>query len=271
MKRIPYYRNIVTVIGIAVALVIFITRPGYSHNQQKDSTKGEKKYRITAKIIEDKDGKKQEFDTTINLNHPIDPREEKEMMKEFEHRFRDIGDQMKDLEEEMHASSLPDSGMMDSVRNYTQHFMKSWKGPGKFHLRHMDPDKFDYDFDFSLPEPPEPPMPPSMKEFDDKDLHKIFDYREINPSRRDRQTLNDVIGDIPMDNVKSYSIRETKDGKRITIELKKDPIIERHENVIILREPGNRGHRDGSPRHEIRKRIIIKSGDKEGKDNPNKL
>jgi hypothetical protein len=61
------------------------------------------------------------------------------------------------------------------------------------------------------------------------------------------QSLNDLLGDIPMDRVKHYSIKDTKNGKKIVIELENGPIVEKHNQVIIIREPGrpNRNARKG--------------------------
>jgi type III secretory pathway component EscR len=61
-----YFRDILTVVGLAIVLTIFLTRPVFSQDTTK--MKGDKKVRIVAKIVEDKNGKRQEFDTTINLD-----------------------------------------------------------------------------------------------------------------------------------------------------------------------------------------------------------
>jgi hypothetical protein len=180
---------------------------------------------------------------------------------------------MKEMEEEMQenreAFSVPDSGMTDSIRNYTQRIIKDWNGPRSPHFRQsMRPHAFDYNFNFDMPEVPEPPMPP-LNGDRDEDTPRQFNFRDLRPSQ-EGSTLNDVIGNIPMDQVESYSIRETKHGKRITIELKNDPIIRQQENVIILREPKHPDRRGTAPRPEIRKRIIIKSAP-DDKDNPGKL
>jgi len=75
-------------------------------------------------------------------------------------------------------------------------------------------------------------------------------------------SLNDLLGDIPMDRVKSYSIKDTKNGKKIVIELNNAPFIENHRNVIIIRSPRPEGrHGQGqAPRPHIQKRIIIHDG-----------
>jgi hypothetical protein len=83
--------------------------------------------------------------------------------------------------------------------------------------------------------------------------------------------LNDLLGDIPMDRVKSYSIRDTKDGKKIVIELKNEPFIEHHRNVIIMHSPRPEGRHGQGPRQQMKKRIIIREGNQEKDEQPDKL
>ncbi len=84
-----YFRNILTIVGLSIALTILITRPGFSQDTTK--VKGNKKVKIVAKIVEDKNGKRQEFDTTINLDRKFDRGEEYAIMKDFKMRMKDIG------------------------------------------------------------------------------------------------------------------------------------------------------------------------------------
>lgn len=77
------------------------------------------------------------------------------------------------------------------------------------------------------------------------------------------ESLNDVFGNIPMSAVKSYKIKETKDGKRITIDVSDDAMFDRDENILIW-------HGDAPPPPppppKIKKEIIIeKDVDREEK------
>jgi uncharacterized membrane protein len=49
-------KDILTVIGLSIALTIFITHPGFSQDTTKINS--DKKVKITAKIIQDNNGKK---------------------------------------------------------------------------------------------------------------------------------------------------------------------------------------------------------------------
>ena len=256
-----HFRDILTIFGLSIALTIFITRPGFSQDTTK--MKGDKKVRIVAKIIEDKNGKRQEFDTTINLDRRLKPGEEQEMMKDFEIRFRDLDDQMKDLQVEMNEMMLPDSGMMDSARRFTERAFRFRGGPGNMHFRrNFSPRAFNFDYDFEMPDTPERDQP-LINEFENEDRPEL--------SKEKNESLNDLLGNIPMDRVKSYSIKDTKDGKRIVIELNKEPFIQHHRDVIIIRSPRPEGRPGQGPRHQIRKRVIIKEQAPEKEDQPDKL
>jgi hypothetical protein len=76
------------------------------------------------------------------------------------------------------------------------------------------------------------------------------------------QTLSDIIGDIPMDRVKSYSIKDKKNGKRIVIDIEDAPLMERDNRVIILRNTPAVAPR--GDRHDRDVKVIIKTDD-EGK------
>jgi hypothetical protein len=246
-----YFRDILTVVGLSFVLTILLTRPVFSQDTIK--MKGDKKVRIVAKIVEDKNGKRQEFDTTINLDRRLKPGEEEEMMRNFKMRMKDLNDQMKDMEVELNEMRLPDSGIMDSAQRHIERAFRNWGGPGNFHFRHnLNPCEFNFDYNYDFPEPGEIPQ-------------RFFrDYRNEH-----EKTLNDILGDIPMDQVKSYSIQDTKDGKRIVIELNKEPFIEHHRDVIILRSPRPERMYRRDNRPQIKKKVIINNGEEEEEGNEN--
>jgi hypothetical protein len=271
MNRTSFLSRIFLFPCMAMALTIFMARPGYSQDTTK--TTGGKKIRIVAKVIEDKDGKKHEFDTTITINRRLKPGEKQEMMKSLEMRFKDLDDQMKELEIQLSEMRLPDSGMMDSVQRFTEKFFRDGSCKEIFRYRNqLRPHIFNYDFDFDIPELPDMPQQ-GFLEFHGEDEPGSFNKRVAPMIREEGQKLNDIMGDIPMDLVKSYSIRETKNGKKITIELKNEPVIEHRREVIILREPGHMKRHDRGMNPQMRKRIIIKSGEGEEKEKaePGKL
>jgi len=180
---------------------------------------------------------------------------------------------MKDLELEMNQLKFPDSGFMDSVQRLTEKSFRFHGGPGNARFRHnFGPRTFDFDYNFEMPEPGESPQP-LIEEFNEESTPGMPKEENRRMLKRESESLNDLLGDIPMDRVKSYSIRDTKDGKRIIIELKNEPFIGHHRDVIILRSPrpeGRPGQGQG-PRHQMQKRIIIREGDQEKEEKPDKL
>lgn len=200
--------------GAAVVLTIFITRPVVS----QETDKKESHKTITLKIVSDDNGKTTVIDTVMEL---------------------------------------PDSGMVDSMKHEIEKVIELSKD-GKHacvRVRKM-PAGFNYDFDF----PCLPECPMALKELEEFDWEGFEPGRDIEEdvweemapgpqhriirSGRNMQTLNDVLGDIPMDRVLSYSIKDRKNGKRIVIDLDDAPMFERQNKVVIIREPG-RMHRYG--------------------------
>jgi hypothetical protein len=257
-----HFKDILTIIGLSVVLTIFITHPVHSQDSTKAS--GNKKVVIIAKIINDKNGKTQEFDTTVNLDHNLKPGEEQQIIKDFEKKYNDHGDVMNELEVEMRDMKLPDSAMVDSIKNLTDKVIRLHKRFGEGHFKHDFPEAFNFDYNFEMPDLEK--GLPRIEEFNDENIPgRNEERRELR--REGGESLNDLLGDIPMNRVKSYSIKDTKDGKKITIELKNGPWIENQRKVIIMRSPRSEGnHRQTQP--QIRKRIIIKDGkqQKEEKD-----
>jgi len=221
MKIYPVRFKIALAIGAAAILAIFITKPGYSQeNVKKESTK-----KIILKIVTDEDGARTVIDTTLLVT---------------------------------------DTSMMDSVRKEIDRVIRIGKGVKRPHFKfHNLPEGYAYDFDFDLPPIPDCPM--ILDELNDfewegtepqrKMEERILERTFPGPERRimrqggSSQTLNDVLGDIPMDRVVGYSVKDRKHGRRIIIDLDNAPMFERQNRVIVLREPGKmKRHRNNQKR-----------------------
>ncbi len=79
--------------------------------------------------------------------------------------------------------------------------------------------ELDFDVDMDLPSPP-----------------KIRHFRHFRNEDRG-ETLGDLLGDIPMDKVTRYSVKERKGGKRIVIEVENGQ-SGKGRNVVIVHSPG---------------------------------
>jgi hypothetical protein len=165
---------------------------------------------------------------------------------------------MKHLEVEVNDMNLPDSLMTDSVRRLCKKafIYSGCRGKGQT-MRNCCPEAFNFDYNFEMPEFCRHPQS-FFGEFGDESDPGMRE-EEFLMNKGKGESLNDLLGDIPMERVKSYSIKDTKNGKKITIELNKDPLVEHHEKVIIISSPGP-GERHGQGRQQkMEKRIIIKN------------
>ncbi len=143
---------------------------------------------------------------------------------------------------------------------------------GNFPFHHnFNPREFNYDYQFDIPEPGESPHR-LLKEFRDENGHGMLNEEHQGRLKEKSESLNDMLGEIPMDQVKSYSIKDTKDGKRIVIELNNEPFIRHHRDVIILRSPRpERMYRRDYDRPQMKKKEIIKEGNPKEEEQPDKL
>lgn len=181
----------------------------------QDSTKKEVTKKIYLKVVSDDNGTTQTIDTTITMS---------------------------------------DSTMLDSIRSEVDRVIRLTRDGRHGRLRmHAGPGAWDYNFDFrDIPdctrlleeigdldiEIPDPPPCPQFGWRDDSPRPggRMFRFRGGQGGG-----LNDLIGDIPMDRVKSYSIKNTRNGKRIVIDVEDGPGFDRRDRVVVIREKGRPG------------------------------
>jgi hypothetical protein len=251
--------NIFTLLGLA-ALITLLTAFDAS-SQDTTKVKGGKKVKIVAKVVSDKDGHRTVFDTTISLNRDLKPGERHEIMKEIEMKLKDVDDQMKTLEVELSNLNLPDSLLNDSTfcKGAKMLMLRNCPGGGNWNGECF-PGGFSYNFDMDDPGtcmgfghgrgqcgnicPPGSCRGMMMMGDDDQG-----------------ETLSDLIGDIPLDRITSYSIKDTKNGKRIVIDVQDEPLGGHGEKVIVITGPGKGGHHGKGYGRNVQKRIIIQGDD----------
>ena len=212
MKKNTINFKFALLFGVAVILVIFVTRPGHT----QDTGKKESHKKVVLKIVSDDNGKTTIIDTTMEI---------------------------------------PDSAMIDSIKKEIDKVIVLGRGGKHARIKmHQMPEGYDYQFEI----PPIPDCPMLLEDLEELELDRMdlardmenfhWEQRAPRMERRmlrmdnHRQTLTDVLGDIPMDRVASYSIKDRKNGKRIIIDLNDAPMFDREKNVIIIREPA-RMHR----------------------------
>jgi len=231
MKTYSSKFKIALLIGAASILAIFITRPAHS----QEAAKKESGKTITLKIISDDNGKTTIIDTTMEM---------------------------------------ADSAIVDSITNEINKVIIMGKGGrhARIKMRNM-PEGFNYNFEI-------PPIPENTMALEDLDRIEwegsdpgyneedfLWQGRASHPERRimrfddQRQMLSDILGDIPMDRVASYSIKDRKGGKRIVIDLNDAPLIDRPDRVIVIREPARMKRYKHNPERQVK--VIVNTDDDE--------
>ncbi|MGE5424235.1 MAG: hypothetical protein ACM3N9_02660 [Syntrophothermus sp.] len=238
--------------GILLLSIPFLTLPAQGFSQ--DSI--QKKQKTKIRIEKEENGKTTVFDTTFDSNMDAAMDQVDKIMKENDLRMEDLNDQMKKFE--VYISRF-DSSMQDSSMNIARNFI--FRGDRDNHFRiPQHPQGFNYDFDIEIPELPELPDPGQFE-------YSIPAPPEMSHGGMFRQrgeSLSDVLGDIPMSHVKSYKVKETRNGKRITIDLDEDAVMGGQNKVIII----NRQHR---PDHPVRPDRPGRPAPPQRPDNPGKV
>lgn len=238
--------------SVFLTVLFILAGPGKGMAQDKKSKKPQKAT-VVIKINKE-DGKTKIIDTTFVLSDPADHEKFEKYMKQYEGDLKSIEDNLKNMEVTVNIPDLDDSLKLDSLTKQITVISKGMDHPHfKFHER---PEAFSYSYDFDTPAMPE--APGHFREFDPEDFMPEHDMKVMRFNQKG-QSLNEILGEIPMDHVKSYSIKEKKNGKRITIDVSDYPFFEHHDKVIIMRAPG------ATPRPDGRKKIIIERehGDKQ--------
>jgi hypothetical protein len=261
MKTISSFPGNKFVAIIVLVALIFILNPLFSQDSPHNPPQ-KKQMKLIVKT--DKNGESRELDTTINLNGQMDKARLKKVMKEFDINLEDLADNMQDMVISIDDMDLPDSTKVDSLCKMVKKIrinLRDGKEPmGKRDHGRTHAYTFDYNFDDPcLPDVPPPPPPPSDGNLGIFEGHSGFEPWNNNFDEKGN-TLSDILGDIPMDRVKSYSIKETRNGKRIVIELNNDPMIERHDKVIIIREPRHKSSLNHTRNPRMNKKVTIMRG-----------
>jgi hypothetical protein len=170
------------------------------------------------------------------------------------------------------------SALDDSVTREVEKVIEMGKG-GKHSRLMIKSLPSEYSYKFDMPCLPDCPM--RLEGLEDMDfdvstpgvgMEDIL-LQEMSPGAERRiirsdgngQSLNDLLGDIPMSRVKNYSIKDTRNGKRIVIDLDDSPVVQRQDRVIVIREPG-RGQQ-GMKHSQKRMKVTVNTdGDEQKSD-----
>lgn len=226
----------IRLVAIALGLAaIFLLPPKVS---SQDTVTGKPDKMISVKIKMDEDGKSFDIDTTFIIGEDFDEQAFQEAMREYHEQMKKVEQQMMELEGQFNEQDLKEvqEEIRRSVRE-AHRVLPEIRG----HCRWIgEPDDLEMQY-----------MPGSVHRMERMRVpHGIVGVR---PGKKG-ETLSDILGDIPMSTVKSYRVKETKEGKRITIEVSDDAFMVPHDpDVFIWRNA--RPH--PRPRPEIRREIYI--------------
>lgn len=201
------------VIGIAILMTIFLTRPA----KGQDTPKKENKTTVKVKIIKDENGKETIIDTTFTTPD-FDSKELEEVVEQFQEGMKEADNELDHAHQMYFSMEFPDSAFKDSLHKIKDKVIVLKKGlKDKCVTIRRFP--HGYNFEYDIPCPPECPRHSRNIERFDWSENPSFSEKGIFRLREHSQTLNDILGDIPMDKVKNYSIKNTKYGKRIVIDI----------------------------------------------------
>lgn len=82
------------------------------------------------------------------------------------------------------------------------------------------------------------------------------------------ETLSDLIGEIPLDQVKQYSIKERKGGKRIIIDIDDAPVVTQRDRIIYREGVPMKGRDRYMRRQPKEVKVIIKAESEEEENVP---
>jgi hypothetical protein len=237
MKNIPFRLKMSAVVAFAAIWVLGSGKPATA--QEKPA--GEKQKKVIVKVMSDDNGTTTVIDTTMEF---------------------------------------PETAMDDSVKHEVEKVIEMSRG-GKHGRMKINCIPGAYSYNFDMPCPPECRM--RLEDLEDLDFDmsamgadmENMMFEEMSPRIERRiirsegggQSLNDLLGDIPMSRVKNYSIKDTKNGKRIVIDLDDSPVVERQDRVIVIRDGGRTSHGGNYPQKKMR--VIVNTGDDDKKgDDP---
>jgi hypothetical protein len=231
MKKSQNIKSILTCMFITGLLTFTLSFNGSAQDSAKSVSK---KGVVVLKIKKDNNGKTTIIDTTFTITTPFDHKELEEYLKKHEEELGKLGKELENIEVLVDVPDFPDSLATDSEMKQFKLMGKNIRSP---HFRWQDkPEGYDYEFD--VPCMPDVEFPCFKWDEDFKgDFRPGHDMKVLRYNNKS-QSLSDIIGDIPMDRVKSYSIKERKNGKRIIIDIEDAPLFEKQDRVIIMREPG---------------------------------
>ncbi|MCK9219992.1 MAG: hypothetical protein M0P47_08085 [Bacteroidales bacterium] len=202
MKLFAKINSSTMIIGVIMIFSFINVCQAFSQDQPK--TVGEKTAKL--KIIKGKNGKTTMLDTTL-VSESINQEDLIEQFAKIGLNLKEMGDDLNENEFNI-SIVMPDSSMTDSIQKIIKKIIIHRPECKPMRIRHGCCGNLDI-----------------CREMACENAEGKVCQRMMQMKGRG-QTLSDVIGEIPMSRVKSYSIKDIKGGKRIVIELNDGQLLE---------------------------------------------
>ncbi len=215
MKNISINKSFTMVLGVIIMFAIFITKTTNAQNSGSNE-KGKEKT-IILKVVTDKDGEKTEIDTIFTIPEGSDFPEGIKCMKKIREEMKGLEDEMREIQVQMFVDQT-DSTLMDSLQKSVGKMILLTKGP-KDRIRIHREMSGEPDFDLDLPCNLDQLR--KLDEFGHQSLDRYWKDpdKRIYRFKNKGETISDILGEIPMERVRNYSVKNTKYGKKIVIEI----------------------------------------------------
>lgn len=232
-------KSLFAVQSVVLALLVIGIMPLSPGNVFAQDTLVKKPQKVMKiKIDMDEDGKSVTIDTTFVVDGNFDMEQFQEAMKEYEIQMKDMEKYVQEMEIELNGEEMQKA--MHKAHVVMKDVSCDMPRRKNFHGTQCHP-RFQHSCG-----------PETMHFFGRPEECREM-VRIVPPNRG--ESLSDVLGDIPMSAVKSYKIKETKTGKRITIEVSDDALFDLDEDVIIWHD--DVAPPPPPPPPKIRKEVII--------------
>ncbi|MBN1199434.1 MAG: hypothetical protein JXA23_08800 [Bacteroidales bacterium] len=175
---------------------------------------------IKIKVDSDEGGESFTIDTTFVIDNDLDMAKFQKAMQKYEMKMQDMENYLEELELELDGEEM-EKAIQEAQFEIQKACLHSPRM--RYHYRTANEPRYYEQYG----------RRGNWKFAGQSDLVRD-PVRIVAPKRG--ETLSDVLGDIPMNAVTSYKIKETKNGKRITIEVSDDAIFNHDENIIIWKQ-----------------------------------
>lgn len=174
---------------------------------------------IKIKVDADEAGESISIDTTYVIESDADMEKFHQAMMEYEKKMQGMQEHLKNLDIQLDMEEM-EKALQEAQFDIQNAYLESPEL--RYLYRSLDKPCHDREFDWY-----------SDRYVRARPGHKYAPVRIVHPEKD--ETLSDIIGDIPMSAVKSYRVKETKDGKRITIDISDEALFDRPEEIFIIR------------------------------------